>query len=165
MIFDELHHGYGEHGGSFAAISSYFSHTGSGRFLAQLLLAGLLVVLARAPRPVIPRDAERIVRRSPLEHADALGHAYADVRATRTAVAHLVSGMRRRVGRIAGAGDSATDEAFLAGAVARAPEVAEHVARVQHALREPVAIAQMPAVGDALQTIEQHLLAQIRTLS
>ena len=165
MIFDEFHHGYGEHGGTFAAIGSYFSRTGSGRFLAQLLLAGLLVVLAQAPRPVIPRDGERIVRRSPLEHADALGHAYSDVRATRTAVAQLVSGMRRRVGRIAGVGDSATDEAFLAAAVGRVPEAAAHVAVVQHALRAPVDITRMPAVGDALQKIEHLLLAQIRTLS
>jgi hypothetical protein len=165
MIFDEFHHGYGEHGGTFVAIGSYFSRTASGRFLAQLLLAGLLVVLAQAPRPVIPREAERIVRRSPLEHADALGHAYADVRATRTAVAQLLSGLRRRVGRIAGVGDSATDEAFLAGAVARAPELARQVAIVQHALREPIDITRMPAVGDALQKIEHHLLAQIKTLS
>lgn len=165
MVFDEFHHGYGEHGGSFAAIGAYFGRTGSGRFLAQLLVAGFLLVLARAPRPVIPTESERIARRSPLEHADALGHAYSDVGATRTAVAHLVSGLRRRVGRIAGAGESATDEAFLDAVTRRFPSLAPRVAVVQRGLREPVAIEDMPAIGEALRDIEDHLLAQIRTLS
>ena len=99
LVFDEFHHGFGMHGGSLTAVSRYLARTASGHFLVQALVAGLLLLLALAPRPLPPRDPVVIARRSPLDHADALGHAYADVAATRTAAQHLVSGVRRRVGR------------------------------------------------------------------
>jgi hypothetical protein len=69
MVFDEFHHGFGTHGGSMTAIGRFLSVTPSGRFLAQALIAGLLLVLARAPRPIPPEDPERIIRRSPTRSA------------------------------------------------------------------------------------------------
>jgi hypothetical protein len=157
LVFDEFHHGYGSHQGSLHAVVAYLSSTGSGRFLAQALLAGLLLVLARAPRPIVPREPARIARRSPLEHVDALGHAYADVDATRTATARLVSGVRRRTGRLGtrAGGDDAT---FLAGIRERFPSLAASVDVVSDALGRTVSARELVAVGTALTTIEQHLL-------
>jgi len=157
LVFDEFHHGYGTHGGSLSAVATYLSRTPSGHFVAQALLAGLLLVLALAPRPIVPRETGRIQRRSPLEHAEALGHAYADVGATRTATARLVSGVRRRVGRVVGAGVGADDETFLSAAAERFPTLAEPVSSVREALRQPVSPRAFVDVGEALKTIEHHL--------
>jgi Domain of unknown function (DUF4350) len=161
MVFDEYHHGFGMHGGSMTAIAGYLSGTSSGRFLTQALIAGLLLVLARAPRPLPPEDPARVVRRSPLEHADALGHAYADVRATRTATARLVSGVRRRNGRTIAkpAGLASDDAAFLDAVEQRHPALHDAVARVRHALAEPVSPRELVAVGQALNDIERRMAA------
>lgn len=156
LVFDEFHHGYGMHQGSIHAVTSYLAGTSSGHFLTQALIAGLLLVLAKAPRPIAPRDPARIARRSPLEHVDALGHAYADVGATRTATARLVSGVRRRAGRFAGR--SGDDDAFLAAVRTRFPALAAPVHLVEDALHRPVSARELVAVGTALGTIEQHLL-------
>jgi len=156
LVFDEFHHGYGLHQGSLRAVVAYLAGTSSGRFLTQALIAGLLLVLAKAPRAIVPREPARIARRSPLEHVDALGHAYADVGATRTATARLLSGVRRRAGRVAGrAGD---DEAFLAAVRDRFPSLAAPVDVVRDALARPVSTRELTAVGVALGTIEQSLL-------
>jgi hypothetical protein len=158
LVFDEFHHGYGMHSGSLRAISAYLAGTPSGHFLMQALLAGLLLVLAKAPRALPPRNPPRIARRSPLEHVDALGHAYADVGATRTVTARLLSGVRRRAERtIAGAG-SIDDGAFLDRVRARFPALGESVEVIRDALRRPVSSRELTAVGTALETIEHHLL-------
>jgi hypothetical protein len=157
LVFDEYHHGFGMHGGSLSAVTGYLVHTSSGRFLAQALIAGLLLVLAKAPRPIVPHDPERIVRRSPLEHAEALGQAYADVGATRTVAARLVSGLRRRVGRIVPGGARLDDRAFLDSVAGRWPDARPSVSVVDRALREPMPPRELAAVGDAVRDIEHHL--------
>jgi hypothetical protein len=158
LVFDEFHHGYGLHPGSIRAVAGYLSGTPSGHFLTQALLAGLILVLAKAPRPIVPREPPRIVRRSPLEHVDALGHAYADVRATRTATARLVSGLRRRTGRIAGRGNVGDDAVFLTVVQDRFPSLAVPVEIVRRALEHPLSARELIAVGDAIGTIEHYLL-------
>ncbi len=158
LLFDEFHHGYGMHPGSIRAVAAYLAGTSSGHFLTQALLAGLLLVLARAPRAIPPRDPARIARRSPLEHVDALGHAYADVGATRTATARLLSGVRRRAERMVVRRGSADDDAFLDAVRTRFPSLGESVDVVRDALRQPVSTRELAAVGTALETIEHHLL-------
>jgi hypothetical protein len=158
LVFDEYHHGYGVHQGSLHAVTVYLSGTSSGRFLAQALLAGLLLVLAKAPRVIVPHEPSRIARRSPLEHVDALGHAYADVGATRTATAHLVGGVRRRAGRVAGRAAAGDDAVFLRTIRDRYPSLAEPVDVVNRALERAVPPRELVAVGAALSTIEHHLL-------
>jgi hypothetical protein len=158
IVFDEFHHGFGLHGGNFTAISRYLTGTGSGHFLAQALIAGLLLLLALAPRPLPPTDPVRIARRSPLDHADALGHAYADVGATRTVVHQLVSGVRRRAGRTVAAGAAADDNAFLDAVTVRDPSLGASVAVIRRGLRESIPSEELVAVGEALRAIEQQLL-------
>jgi len=156
-VFDEYHHGLGLHPGSMRAVSRYLGRTASGHFLLQALIAGLVLLFAYAPRPIIPHDPIRIARRSPLEHADALGHAYADVRATRTATAHLVWGLRRRAGRMIGVGGSADDDAFLDAVAARHSDLRAAAVVVRRGLHDPIEPRDFAAVGDALRDIEAHL--------
>lgn len=161
LLFDEYHHGFGTHPGSMRAITNYLAHTASGRFLLQAVIAGLILLFAKAPRPIVPREPPRIARRSPLEHADALGHAYADVDATRTATAHLVAGLRRRAGRLVGAGGGTTDDAFLDAVAHRHAELEHDVKKVRRALVESIEPRDLSAVGESLRRIEQHLTATL----
>ena len=157
LVFDEFHHGFGVHGGSFKAAGLYLLRTRSGHVLAQALAAGLLLLLALAPRPLVPRDDSRVTRRSPLEHAAALGRAYEDVRATRTTTSALVSGLRRRTRGIVAVPAAASDDEFLAAVARRLPPLEPQVAVVNRARREQVAGRDFPAVGAALAEIEHQL--------
>lgn len=155
VAFDEYHHGYGVRGGSFAAMRMYLAGTPSGRMLAQIALAGLLLLLAAAPRPLAPTDPAHVARRSPLEHADALAHAYASVKATRTATARLLAGVRRRSRARTRARE--TDSAFLDTAATLSPAAATAVKRVATALEATTPERQLPEVAAALETIEHEL--------
>jgi hypothetical protein len=158
MVFDEYHHGRGAHEGSVSAIAGYLAHTSSGRMFTTLLAAGIVLLLAAAPRPIVPADTERVVRRSPLEHADALGRAYEDVRATRTASARLVSGLRRRAGRVIVTARDADEAGFLDAVARRAPSVEGSVAILRRALNEQLSPHEFAQVADAVDTIEHALL-------
>ena len=159
LVFDEFHHGRGVHGGSVSAVTRYLSRTSSGRFFATLLAAGILLLFALAPRPIIPREPERIARRSPLEHADALGRAYSDVRATRTAALRLVGGLRRRIGRAVGAHRTADERAFLEAAARKYPSVTPHIALLQRALREQISPRELARLADAIEAVEAAVSA------
>jgi uncharacterized protein DUF4350 len=165
LIFDEFHHGFGIHGGTLRAAAAYLVHTPSGHFVIQALVAGLLLLLAKAPRPLVPRDAARVSRRSPLEHADALGRAYADVGATRTATTRLVGGLRRRTTRWIPVGAAADDDAFFEAVNRRAPARADDVAAVRRALSEPIPTRDLESVGEALSRIEQAIVSSPSTTS
>jgi len=158
LVFDEYHHGFGIHRGPVAAIWKYLSNTASGHFLAQMLLSGLIVLLALGPRPLPPVDPVRLPRRSPLEHADALANAYADVGATKTATERLVSGLRRRTGRTVSAPPGASDASFLDAVAERDPSLSEPVETVRRALRDSIPAAELNRVGDAIRDIERQLL-------
>jgi hypothetical protein len=155
VAFDEYHHGYGARGGSLAAIRMYLSGTPSGHMLAQIAVGGLLLLLAVAPRPLAPRDPTHVARRSPLEHADALAHAYKGVGATKTATERLLAGVRRRVRRRAGARD--TDRAFLAAAGSLSPAAGQAARVVGNALENRIPERQLPEVAAARETIEREL--------
>ena len=158
LLFDEFHQGYGRQPGTTRAVAGYLMGTRSGHFLFQMLGAGLVLLAALAPRALAPTHQERIERRSPLEHVDALARAYGQVDATRTAVAQLVRGMRRRLERGAiRARATRTDEAFLARAQEKVPELAADVTVVRRALGERVSARELEAAGAALQRIETSL--------
>jgi uncharacterized protein DUF4350 len=158
IVFDEYHQGYGEQRGTMAAVGTYLAGTSSGRLLLQLLAAGLVLLLAVAPRLIPPHDPERIERRSPLEHVDALGRAYAQVGATRSATARLVRGVRRRLaGGAARAALDPSDDAFLDRARRDAPQLAESVALIRKALHTRVNRREFASVGAALEQLELSL--------
>jgi hypothetical protein len=155
LVFDEFHHGFGVHGGSIRAAGLYLAHARS--VLAQALAAGLLLLLAMAPRPLVPRDDTRVTRRSPLEHAAALGRAYEDVRATRTATTALVSGLRRRTRGIVAVPAAASDDEFLSAVAQRIPALGQRIEIVNRARAAQVGPRDFPAVGAALADIEHQL--------
>ena len=156
IVFDEYHQGYGEQRGTMGAVAAYMIDAPSGRALFQLLAAGLVLLLAAAPRLIPPRDPEFVERRSPLEHVDALGRAYAQVGATRSATARLVRGVRRRVAGGSAASD-ATDDAFLDRAARDVPRLAGDVALIRKALHAGVPRREFAAVGAALEQLELSL--------
>jgi hypothetical protein len=158
LVFDEYHQGHGDQPGTVRGIMTYLGRTASGHLVLQLAAAGLVVLLALGPRLLPPRAAERIERRSPLEHVDALARAYRAVGASRTATARLVHGVRRRVEHALGGQSGATsDETFLAWARDRAPARAADVDVIRQALARPVSKRELETVGLALRRLERSL--------
>jgi hypothetical protein len=158
LVFDEYHQGLGDQPGTFRGIVRYLGRTPSGHLVLQLAGAGVILLLAVGPRLLPPRDTERIERRSPLEHVDALARAYRAVGASRTATSRLLHGVRRRVehaagGRSAGAGD----DAFLGWAEHRAPARASDVELIRQALARPVSRRDLELVGAAVTRLEASL--------
>lgn len=165
LLFDEYHQGYGTHPGTMRAIFAYLSRAASGHVLLQAMLAGLVLLLALGPRALPAHDAERIERRSPLEHVTALAQAYGRVGGTRTATSRLLRGVRRRVDggvrRNVRLTATENDALFLEEA-ARVPALANDVALIRRALAGPIGKREFEAVGDALKQIEETLLSQRR---
>ena len=158
IVFDEFHQGYGEQRGTMSAVSRYLLGESSGRLLFQLMAAGLLLLLAAAPRLIPPHDPERVERRSPLENVDALGRAYARVGATRSATAWLVRGVRRRLaGGAVRAAHEVSDDAFLDRALRDAPALGADIELIRKALRSPVSRRDFALVGAALEQVELSL--------
>ena len=158
LVFDEYHQGYGDQPGTVRGIVTYLRRTASGHLVLQLAAAGLLLLFAIGPRLLPPRAAERIERRSPLEHVDALARAYRAVGATRTATTRLVHGVRRRVDRSLGSrGAATTDDAFLTWARERVPARSGDIDLVRQALERPVPRRQLEDVGQALRRLETSL--------
>ena len=159
LVFDEFHHGFGTHASTVAAAAGYLWRTRSGRSVLQMLAAGLLLLIAMAPRALPPRDDTLVMRRSPLEHAEALGRAYEDVRASRGATTTLIGGVRRRTRGIVPVPASASDAVFLEATVRRLPSLQSAVAVVRRAQSQDTPDREFAAVGEALATIEAQLLS------
>ncbi|HEV8364307.1 MAG TPA: DUF4350 domain-containing protein [Gemmatimonadaceae bacterium] len=159
LVFDEYHQGNGVRPGTTRAITRYLRNTSSGKALAQLGVAGIVLLLALGPRALAPRDPERIERRSPLEHVDALARAYWQVHATRTATRRLLRGIRRRTEhRFGGARRDLADEDFLGWVYERIPTRRDDIALVKNALTEQMPRKDFTRVGEALRRIEHDLL-------
>ena len=158
ILFDEYHQGFGEQPGTTRAIVSYLWTVPSGRLFLQIMVAGLVLLLALAPRALPPRTLSRIERRSPLEHVDALARAYAQVSVTRTTVSHLLHGARRRLEQGTQRLRSAvSDEEFLKRIELAAPELAGHIAVVRHGLEESISTHELKQAVTSLQRIEDTL--------
>jgi hypothetical protein len=165
LVFDEYHQGFGTHPGTLRAIVVFLSRSASGHVLLQSIVAGLVLLLAIGPRLLPAHDPERVERRSPLEHVNALAQAYERVGGTRTATARLLRGLRRRVQRGTpndlGSAAEERDRSFL-DSIAVMPELADDAALIRRALSEPVTPREFTSVGVALECIEQNLLTSRR---
>ena len=161
IVFDE----YRQNGraGTFRLVRTYLADTPSGHSVLQLCIAGLLLMLGAAIRTLPPQGTDDVVeRRSPLEHVDALGRAYAQVDATRTATMRLVGGLQRRAERGAAlrakrANTPDAGELFLARVGEVKPALAADVKIVRHALVNTVSTAEFKEVGHAIERIEDAL--------
>jgi hypothetical protein len=157
VVFDDSHLQSTAASGPLDVMQSYLAHTASGRFFFQLCGAGLLLLLAAAPRVLPPRQDTRVERRSPLEHVDALARAYAQVGATQTGVIRLVRGLERRVGAVGSTTPRQPDDVFLTRVAESTPAVAPDVALVRHAMGHTVSTTQFVEVGHAIGRIEHAL--------
>lgn len=157
LEFDEFHQGFGPRPSSGSVTWRFLLGHPVGRTILQCVLAALVLVLALAPRPILPRLRPRQERRDPLEQADALAHAYQQVKATRTATQRLVRGMRSRVELAGRRTHAESDTAFLDAVAATNPSMASDVSVVQRALRSPISEDRLSDVGAALRRIEDAL--------
>jgi hypothetical protein len=155
LAFDEYHQGYGRTPSMYAFVADFLVGHPVGRALLVVVAAGLVLLLAAAPRPLPPRDRETIERRDPLEQVDALAHAYEQVQASRTVTARLLLGIRARLGDAPSR--HLSDEAFLVAARDVVPALAPDVELIRSALRERVAPRDLPEVGAALRRLEDSL--------
>jgi hypothetical protein len=159
LLFDEYHQGHGVRPGTARAIVHYLRGTPSGRALAHLGVAGAILLLALGPRSLSPRDPDRVERRSPLEHVEALARAYWHVHATRTGSRTLLHGLRRRTEhRLGGLRRDLADEAFLDWVADRLPQRAADVQRMRRALSDPLPRREFAAVADTIRRLEHDLL-------
>jgi hypothetical protein len=156
IVFDEYHHGFGAHADLTGVTRRALTQTGAGRALLQLALAGCILLLALAVRPIRPRARERIERRSALEHVGALSRALAAVRASGPATQLLIRGLRRRRGGWRGRGE---ERAYLRGLAEAKPEIRSDVEHVLTVLDGAPAARTGAGVCAAIQRIERALIS------
>jgi hypothetical protein len=153
LVFDEFHFGKRASADVLGAATDFLTDTAPGRAILQIAIAGLVLLVAAAWRPVAPVAVKRIERRSALEHVVALARAYARVGATRTAVRRLVRGLRRRHSRKG----LRNDEAYLSGVAAQNPPLAADVQHILHGVKDDITPAELLAVGRAVDHIDRVL--------
>lgn len=153
LVFDEFHQGFGESQGMIGAVAGALGNTAPGRALLMALVAALVLLAAIAPRPIAPVERERIERRSPLEHVEALARAYQQAGASRVVTRRLVRGIRRR--HAPGVAQRGSDDEFLRALAERHPGIRGEVALVQRAAVKPLPPGQLPDLARALDLIER----------
>ena len=92
VIFDEYHQGYRTGGSATGALLRFLRRTPPGHLALQLAAAALGLLLLAGRRFGAPRPPAPARRRYPLEHVVALGEAYRQTEARRTARRLLLSG-------------------------------------------------------------------------
>ena len=130
--FDEYHHGFDEGGDLLGAVLGWSGRSPWGWGAWQLVVVGLLALLAAMPRTGPIRHVIQRTRRSPLEHVRALATALRSARGHDVAVELLVRGLRRRLSRT--------------GRPGREP-VAAWLAQLQDRVRTPRARAAAARLG------------------
>ena len=154
VVFDEYHHGMGRHASVIGAMKRALSNTPVGRVALQLMLAGLVLLIALGTRPIPPRPRMRVERRSPFEHVGALARAYSQIGATRLAARRLVRGLRRRHG----AGNRVEDDAaFLRRLAIRHPALRPNVERLIAAGQTALPPREFTLLADDIDMIERTL--------
>ena len=162
LVFDEFHHGYGKHANVSATMERFLTEHPAGRAITQLLIGGLVLMIALAVRAIAPKTVPRIERRSPLEHVDALARAYERINATKTAVGRLVRGLRRRHDRggwslrsaAHAAPGGSVDDRFLSAVASSHPRLGSHVKRILAAEQATVAPGDLVEVAAAVDRID-----------
>ena len=152
IVFDEYDHGFGTHSDPVRTIVDALTGTPLGRVTLQVTAAALVLLLVMAIRPIAPRAAPSITRRSPLEHVGALAHAYRQADARSLGIGRLIAGLRRR--HPLGIARSVPNATYLAALRARVPAVESDVDRIAASLA-PDSSTAIADVGDAIANIER----------
>ncbi|MEP6571576.1 MAG: DUF4350 domain-containing protein [Gemmatimonadota bacterium] len=96
-IFEEYHHGFSSSGSLLGAVFSWSLRSPWGWAVWQMVVVGLLALIAGAIRFGPPRMVINRKRRSPLEHVRALATALAAAHGHDVAVGSIIQGLRRRL--------------------------------------------------------------------
>ncbi|HEX8209282.1 MAG TPA: DUF4350 domain-containing protein [Longimicrobium sp.] len=99
VYFDEYHHGYRGGGSAVAGTLRFLRDRPWGHAALQWFAAALGLLLLAGRRFGAPLAPAPALRRSPLEHVEALAGAYRQGGARRTARRLLLAGLARRMGR------------------------------------------------------------------
>jgi hypothetical protein len=156
IVFDEYHNGYGRHANVLKAVGRLLRETPGGRSIAQLALAGVVLLVAAGVRALPARPRLRLERRSPFEHVGALAQAYEQAGASRVAARRLLRGLRRRH-PAALKGDD--DEAALQRLTTRYPTLAPAASALLAAARTPLPPRDFRALAEHVDAIERTLAA------
>ncbi len=164
VVFDEYHHGYGSQPSITRVAARFITANPVGRSLGQVSLAVVVLLAAAAARPALPAPMTSRGRRSPLEHVNALGHAYSQISATRTVTRLLVRGLRRRLHftAVTSPTRALSDEEFLEHLGTRFPALAGDLDGIKRALALRVTSNELTAVGRSIATIERTIASEPR---
>ncbi len=99
ISWDEYHQGFGGRGSLGGATLDWLLGTPGGWALLQLVAVVLVALAVSAVRFGPPRRVIEVRRRSPLEHVEALAAGLEGAAGVDTAVALVISGLRRRLSR------------------------------------------------------------------
>jgi hypothetical protein len=155
VVFDEYHHGHGNHADMMSVVTDALTGTAPGRAVLMAAAAALILLLSLSVRPIAPVNVKVIERRSPLEHVGALSRVYERIGATRLAARRLVRGLRRR--HPLGATSALDDDGYLALIRERVAGTTNEVVLLRRAMREPLPAAEFVHAGAAIDHIERKL--------
>jgi hypothetical protein len=158
VVFDEFHHGYGDGGNLAEAVLDWSKRSPWGWSAWQLILVGLVALVAAMVRFGPVRSVIRRTRRSPLEHVRALATALQAARGHDVAVELLVRGLRRRLSRDGHAGREPAAE-WLASLAerTRSPRVRAAAGRLRDLTRPRRSVADVLAAANAVEDVWQEL--------
>lgn len=161
VTWDEYHQGFGRGGSLEGAVLDWLTRTPAGWALLQLAGVGLVALAVSAVRFGPARSVIDRRRRSPLEHVDALAVSLQRAGGVDTAVALIVAGLRRRLGR---AGVVRLDEqrAWLNALELTLPttRARDAVRRLQQAETQPGGAERALAAAQALEDVWEELRPQ-----
>jgi hypothetical protein len=143
FVVDEYHHGFDASGSLAGAVFDWSLRSPWGWAVWQLVVVGVIALLAAGVRFGPARRIVERRRRSPLEHVRALATALAAARGHDVAVRLIVQGLRRRLGHAAKSEKGGMPAAWLESI---APSV--QTTRGQAALTRLVTISSRPAAAD-----------------
>src|SRR6267154_2051126 len=161
VTWDEYHQGFGRGGTLEGAVLDWLARTPAGWALLQLVAVGLVALAVAAVRFGPARSVIDRRRRSPLEHVEALAVSLQGAGGVDTAVALIVAGLRRRLGR---AGIVPPDEqrAWLSALELALPttRARDAVRRLQQAQTQPGGTERALVAAQALEDVWEELRPQ-----
>jgi hypothetical protein len=158
IVVDEYVHGFGPGGGMLAAAQAWLRTSPARWTLVQLTVLLLLALAAAAIRFGPVQQVPRPSRRSALEHVRALATAMGAARGHQVAVAAMVQGLHRRLGR-QGELPRAQQDAWLAGLepVMRTVEGRDAVTRLRQWVHDASGAGTVRDVALAVEDVWQDL--------
>jgi hypothetical protein len=158
VVVDEYHLGFGAGGSLPGASWAWLRHHPPGWAILQLLGVALVALAITAVRFGPARSVIERRRRSPLEHLEALAAGLEGAGGVDTAVGLMLSGLRRRLGRL-GLLPPGAEGVWLAALELALPTAAGRVAvrRLQRTITQPGGPERALAAAQAVEDVWEEL--------